>query len=189
VDTRGRLPRLVYQILKAARGASAASRFFGVTVGKDCRILSKVVTTEPWLVEIGDRVTISTGVQFVTHDGTGWLYRDAQGRRYRFARICIGSEVFIGSRAVIMPGVSIGDRCVVAAGSVVTRSVPSGSVVAGVPARAVSTWDDLMDRVSHWASESEMRGHSYRERVDSVAEQGFVPAMDAEVGPARRRPH
>ena len=53
----------------------------------------------------------------------------------------IGDRVWIGTRAVVLKGVTIGDGAVVAAGAVVTRDVPAGAVVAGVPARVVRTVD------------------------------------------------
>ncbi|MDQ1074387.1 MULTISPECIES: DapH/DapD/GlmU-related protein [Microbacterium] len=171
-------PYIKYRVLKALKGPVYASRAMGCTVGTGCRILSKIVTTEPWLVTVGDRVTISSQVTLVTHDGTGWLHRDERGRRFRYAPVTIGSDVFVGTGAIIMPGVAIGDRCVIGAGSVVTRSVPSGLVVAGNPARPVSSYDDLMAKVGGWPAESDMRGESYRSRVDSVRETGPRPPMD-----------
>ena len=62
--------------------------------------------------------------------------RDASGRS---APIVIGENVWIGSRAIILKGVSIGRDAVIAAGSVVTKDVPNGSIVAGNPARQVGT--------------------------------------------------
>lgn len=53
--------------------------------------------------------------------------------------ISIGNEVWIGAHAVVLPGVTIGDGAVVAAGAVVSRDVPSYAVVAGVPARVIRT--------------------------------------------------
>jgi acetyltransferase-like isoleucine patch superfamily enzyme len=168
---------LRYRVLKLVRGSVYAARSAGVQIGDGCRIISSPVTTEPWLVSIGDRVTISSKVTLVTHDGSGWLFRDDRGRRYRYARIRIGSDVFIGAGAIIMPGVSIGDRCVVGAGSVVTKSIPEESVVAGNPARRVSDWESFHARLGQWASESDMAGSTYRERVDSIVDEGFRPPL------------
>jgi acetyltransferase-like isoleucine patch superfamily enzyme len=159
-----------YWLLTQWKGPTAASRAFGCQVGEDCRILSKIVTSEPWLVSVGDRVTVSSDVRLITHDGSGWLYRDERGRRYRYAPVSIGSDVFIGAGAIILPGVSIGDRCVVGAGAVVTKSVPEGTVVAGNPARALGTYDDFLARVSRWPAEADMAGETHRQRVDSIVE-------------------
>ena len=51
--------------------------------------------------------------------------------------VCIGNDVWIGDRVMIMPGVHIGDGCVIGAGSVVTRDIPPYSVAAGVPAKVI----------------------------------------------------
>ncbi|MDY0910394.1 acyltransferase [Microbacterium sp. CFBP9034] len=165
---RGAARRLRDSVVQRALGWEVWARRSGVTIGSGCRILSNVATSEPWLVSIGDRVTVSSRVTLITHDGSGWLCKDERGRRYRYAPVRIGSDVFIGAGATIMPGVEIGDRVVVGAGSVVTRSVPSETIVAGVPARAVSTWDEFMDRVRGWRSADDMQGQTYRERVDSI---------------------
>nr|WP_308293099.1 acyltransferase [Pseudarthrobacter sp. MDT3-26] len=98
------------------------------------------MSSEYDLLSIGDHVTISTEVLFITHDGTGWLINDGNMRRYRLARIEIGNNVFIGARSTILPGIRIGDRCIVAAGSVVTKSIPPGTVVGGNPARVIGEY-------------------------------------------------
>ncbi|MDT9593573.1 acyltransferase [Nocardioides zeae] len=172
-----RVKRLRRKLITRTKGHEEAARALGVSIGTGCRILSPVATTEPWLVRIGDRVTVSSGVRLVTHDGSGWLVRDHRGRRYRYAPISIGDDVFIGAGATILPGVKIGDRVVVGAGSVVSRSVPSGTVVAGVPARRLGTWDDFVARVASWPADEDRRGSSYREKVDSIAEKEFAPEL------------
>ena len=54
----------------------------------------------------------------------------------------IGPDVWVGARCVILPGVTIGEGAVIAAGSVVTKDVPAGAVVGGVPARIIKTRED-----------------------------------------------
>jgi acetyltransferase-like isoleucine patch superfamily enzyme len=57
-------------------------------------------------------------------------------------KVLIGNGCWIGAKAIILKDVTLGDCCVVAAGAVVTRSFPSGSVVAGVPARLLKSGVD-----------------------------------------------
>lgn len=128
-------------LIISLRGKEAYARAAGVRIGQGCRILIHDFGSEPFLVAIGDRVTVTTRVLFLTHDGSTWLMRDDRGRRQRYGAITIGSDVFIGAGAILMPGVTVGDRCVIGAGSVVTKSVPAGSVVAGNPARWITSYE------------------------------------------------
>lgn len=94
--------------------------------------------------------------------------RDDKGRRYLYSPVSIGSDVFIGVNCVILPGVTIGDRVVIGAGSVVTRDIPSGTVAAGSPARVLGTFDDYQAKVfARSASEAELAEcDGYRDRID-----------------------
>lgn len=86
-------------------------------MGKNCRIYIKNWGSEPFLVTIGDHVTVTSGVKFITHDGSTCLVKDEYGKRYqRFTPIQVGSHVFIGVNSIIMPGVSIGSNVVISAG-------------------------------------------------------------------------
>jgi len=67
-------------------------------------------------------------------------------RVIRFNRITIKDNCFIGARAIIMPGVTIGPNSVVGAGAVVTKNVPPNSVVAGVPAKVMMSVNDYAER-------------------------------------------
>lgn len=153
------------------------ARWHGARVGQGCRILSPVFP-EPYLVSIGDRVTIAPNVTLLTHDGSTWLFRDEKGRRFQIARIEIGNDVFIGAGSIILPGVRIGDRVVVGTGSVVTRSIPSGSVVAGNPARFLGTYDALEARaLKSFATLEDMGGALTKEGIEKIAQTTFREEM------------
>ena len=74
------------------------------------------------------------------------MFRREHPEAGRFGRIVVGSRVFIGANAIILAGVTIGDRSIVGAGAVVTKDVPPGMVVAGVPARVVNSVEDYERR-------------------------------------------
>ena len=117
------------------KGGAAYARSIGVTVGSNCRIFTRRFGTEPFLIEIGNNVTITKDVIILTHDGSTGLFNDSLGRRYVYKKVKIGSNVFVGVNAIIMPGILIEDNVIVGAGSVVTKSVPAGSVVVGNPCK------------------------------------------------------
>ena len=122
----------------------------GLKMGRDVRVIGKPdFGSEPYLIEIGNHVTVSSNVTFITHDGATWVFRHLPPylEMQRFGRIVIGDNCFIGANAIIMPGVSIGSNSVVGAGAVVTRSVPADSVVAGVPARRVCSYEEYVERM------------------------------------------
>lgn len=178
-----RLPRpWVFAVLSRIAGGDVAARRLGVRVGTGCRIYSCRVASEYSMVSIGDDSTVSVDVLFITHDGTGWLYRDERGRRYRYAPVTVGDRCFIGARATLMPGVRIGSDSVVAAGAVVTKSVPPGSVVGGVPATVIGQTRDLLTKIAGWPAEGDKRGRSTAERIASIAEGSA--SLDDESPPA-----
>lgn len=158
------------------RGGVAYARLLGVDVGPGCRIYTSSLGSEPFLLKIGARVTITSGVRLLTHDGATWLIRDESGRRYRYRPVVIGDDVFIGVNSIVMPGVVIGERVIVAAGSVVTKSVPSGTIVAGVPARVIGLFDDYEARaLRDFVSEADLKYDvDYRSRVLAALDR--IPA-------------
>jgi acetyltransferase-like isoleucine patch superfamily enzyme len=131
------------------RDPIAYARSLGVSVGKNCRfygIPEEVFGSEPYLVRLGDHVSITSGVRFVTHDGGVWVLRDQFPDIDVVAPITVGNNVFIGINSIILPGVTIGDNVVVGAGSIITKDVPGNSVVAGVPARVLRSLDSYIER-------------------------------------------
>jgi acetyltransferase-like isoleucine patch superfamily enzyme len=121
----------------------------GLTIADDCRINGwPIWGSEPYLITIGRRVTIAGGVVFLNHDGGTWVFRGESAYRnvIKYGRITIHDNCFIGYGAILLPGVEVGPDSVVAAGSVVTHTVPARSVAAGVPAKVIMDLDEYAQR-------------------------------------------
>ena len=96
------------------------------------------------LISVGDGTTISSNVEVLAHDAS---MRHKLGYTL-IAPVKIGKRVYVGSGAIILPGVTIGDEAVIGAGSVVTKDVEAGTVVAGNPARQLNTVEGLVAKHS-----------------------------------------
>jgi acetyltransferase-like isoleucine patch superfamily enzyme len=119
----------------------------GCVIGEGNQIFIKDFGSEPYLVRIGNHCTISGEVQFITHDGGVWIFKESIPK---FGKIEIKDNCFIGYRSIILPNVTIGPNSVVGAGSVVTKNVPPNTVVAGVPARVLYSSDEYkMKCIAH----------------------------------------
>jgi acetyltransferase-like isoleucine patch superfamily enzyme len=102
---------------------------------------------DPYLVRIGNNVRLSS-CTLLGHDGVVNLVNLAQGTKLdSVGFIDIRDNSFVGHGAIVMPNVRIGPNSVVAAGSVVTKDVPPGSVVGGNPAKVIGSFDDMVDRL------------------------------------------
>lgn len=107
----------------------------GVRLGAGCNVNERCTLDGRGRLTIGDLVNISPEVMLLTasHDPGA---ADFSGT---VAPLTIGDRVWIATRAIVLPGVTIGNGAVVAAGAVVTADVAAGAIVAGVPARPVGS--------------------------------------------------
>ena len=76
----------------------------GVRIGDDCVIFTTQFSLEPYLVEIGNRVAISGGTIFLTHDGSIWLLRGRRANAQHFGKITVGDNTYIGQNCIVLPG-------------------------------------------------------------------------------------
>jgi acetyltransferase-like isoleucine patch superfamily enzyme len=161
------------------------ARSLGVKIGSDVRLISitpdsRTFGSEPYLLSIGDHVTVTGGVRFVTHDDGVWVFRQEVPDIDVFGPIEIGDNVFLGRGAIILPSVKIGATCVVTAGSVVTKNIPSNCIDAGVPAKVSETTreyhESLEDRKVFLCS---LAGDNKRALKDNkaFARRGFITAL------------
>lgn len=124
------------------------ARHLGVTIGDDCLISTRNWSTEPYLIKIGNHVQITHCVSMHTHGG-GQAIRKQHPDFDVFGKIIIEDWSYIGAYSQIMPGVTIGEGALVAAGSVVTKSVAPHTVVGGNPARFICTTEEYYERNKH----------------------------------------
>lgn len=110
------------------------ARHIGVFVGENSFIATRKWSSEPYLITIGNNVQITSGVAIHTQDFDV------------FGKVQIEDWAYIGAYSQIMPGVTIGEGAIVAAGSVVTKSVPPRTVVGGNPARYICTVDEYIQK-------------------------------------------
>lgn len=124
----------------------------GLKVGKNVYIMEQVEfdINYPYLIEIGDYCRISKDVRILAHDATTF---PAVGVT-RLAPVRILHGTFIGERAIILPGVTIGPNAMIAAGSVVNRDIGEDKVAAGNPARPYGSFSELLEKYQRLAQSS-----------------------------------
>lgn len=105
---------------------------------------SLIDTLFPQFVEIGDFFISAPGSVILAHDASPLYFSG----KYRVQKTKIGNKVFLGANSVVLPGVTIGDNVIIGACTIVTRDVPSNSVVIGNPGRVVGAPNEYCDKCS-----------------------------------------
>jgi acetyltransferase-like isoleucine patch superfamily enzyme len=115
--------------------------------------------TFPKGIHIGEESYVAFEAAILTHDLTRGLYLHTR----------IGRRCFIGARSIILPGVEIGDECVIGSGSVVTKSIPPRSLVAGNPARIIRSDIEIISRYGRMEMGSGVPTRATCSAVDKAA--------------------
>lgn len=124
----------------------------GVEIGEGVEIFGANLFTfgsEPYLVSIGNQVTISHNVDFITHDGGLRIARDKYPNAYLYGRIQVADQCFLGAHCILLPGAKIGAGSAIGSGSIVTGEIPSGVVAIGVPAKPVKSVEEYIQEKRH----------------------------------------
>lgn len=128
-------------------------RLFGAKIGKHCAVRNSCKIWQPWNLELGDWVALSEDCDIYAVDKIKIGNRATVSRgaflccashdiasatmELISAPIIIGSDAWVASRVIVMPGVTIGDGAVVGAGAVVTHDVEQWTIVGGNPAKLI----------------------------------------------------
>lgn len=106
-------------------------------LGAGCYVGKEVFFDLADRIYIEDHVTISMRAMLITHTHAGKSSLSGDRLPPSYAAICLRHDCYIGAGAIILPGVTVGERAIVGAGAVVTRDVPAGATVCGSPARII----------------------------------------------------
>ena len=151
--------------------------------GEHCFIMPTSVFTDPRYVEIGNNVQMAS-CTVLGHDGSIAMLN----RAYNVVLDSVGpvrlkDNVFIGHNSILMPNITIGPNAIVAAGALVTRDVPEGKIVSGVPAKVVGSVDTLVA-----FRELQTRELPWFDLLESRGISGYDPQLEPQLM-ARRLAH
>lgn len=162
--------RAVSLAVNTARLQRDPIRYFrsqGVEIGEGVEIFGANLFTfgsEPYLVSIGNEVTISHNVDFITHDGGMRVARRKYSGAYLYGRIKVSDCCFLGAHCILLPGTKIGAGSVIGSGSIVAGEIPAGVVAIGAPAKPVKSVEEYIEGKKHlWIDTRGLMGNAKRD--------------------------
>lgn len=166
--------RKVISLIERLKPFEQQARNAGVQLGNNNFIASHFWSSEPYLIKIGSYCGITAGVKIFTHGG-GHAIRNIYPKFDVFGKVTVGDYVYIGNNSLIMPGVTIGNNVLIAAGSVVTKSIPDNCVVGGNPATFICTINEYVQRNLPYNLNSKgMDSISKKTLLQTIDESKFV---------------
>jgi len=168
--------RLKYKLDSKEKNILEIWRSNGAIIGDNVEIHERCYIIggpkEAKLISIGNNVILSTDIKLITHDSSLYNYSGIE----RFGKIIIEDNAFIGSGAVILPGVKIGKNSIIGAGSVVTSDIPENMVAAGNPAKIIASLDEFNTKIKNmmnnnddrWYYPDKKKHKSYDEFIESI---------------------
>lgn len=146
---------MMFRIFMCGGGYSRANylkrKEYFKTIGEHCYLQPWNFGTEPNMISFGNNDHIATGVTFINHDISSFMFQYMEQNNIkipaRTGEIVIGDNVFIGAKTIILYDVKIGNNVIIGAGSIVTKDIPDGVVAAGVPCRPIGSFDNYKEKV------------------------------------------
>ena len=145
------------------------------TTGENFFFQPRIIPADPRLIKFGNNVVVGSGTTFINHDGIDMVLNKMPNLgwfKYQCGCIEVGDNVFIGANSNIMPNVKIGNNVIIAAGSVVTKDVPSNSVYGGSPAKKIMTFDEYVEK-RRKKSETLIEYDGTKETEDAIWQQYY----------------
>lgn len=142
----------------------------GFTAGKNFEYNSgyPIDTNWPWLISVGDDVTLASNVRLLAHDAS----TAKAGAHTKIGIVRIGNNVFIGADSIVLCNTRIGNNVIVGAGSVVTHDIPSNSVYAGNPAKYICSFEEYQkEHHENLKSHTYFNQHTWQEWPNAAEEE------------------
>ncbi len=122
-------------------------RKHGIRVGNNVLFRNPVYNcidfNRPALIEFGNNLDINEKFTVLTHDFGTFVFRDVYKDFVNSSgKVKIGNNIVFGQNVTILKGVTIGDNCIIGAGSIITHSIPDNSVAVGAPAKVICSLDE-----------------------------------------------
>lgn len=153
----------------------------GLVLGKNVNIVGSFFfdPSHCFLISIGDNCTICPNVRLIAHDASTKLHLGYT----KIGKIHIKENCFIGDSTIILPGVTVGPNAIVGAGALVVKDVEPGTVVAGNPARVISTLEDYLSTVRAIRGKKRVFSEDYYlEKIDENKRNEILESIGDTIG-------
>lgn len=148
---RNQLLRLMFFLIPGGESRSKIimHRQIFKETGTKIKWQPRILPADPELIKLHNNITVASDVTFIIHD-VFRLILNKMDYEHNFSKqlgcIEVMDNVAIGAKSIILPNVKIGPNAIIGAGSVVTKDVPPGTIVAGNPAKVIGSFDNLVLR-------------------------------------------
>lgn len=147
----------IYRKVQKTYYTSSSGRYIkylrkkGCIIGENCVFrnvkTARIDITRPSLIEIGNNVDMNHNFQIMSHDWAAGVFRNVYHNILPSSgKVKIGNNIYFATDVIVLKGVTIGDNCVIAAGSIITKDIPSNSVAAGVPAKVICSLEEYYQK-------------------------------------------